>query len=301
MAASSTLPLTSPQSHAAYSQAHTHTSPIPISTRPYEKHTHTYLRTLTQTHTYIGTHESFELLEDPRAEKVDALVAALGLTKVGWIFAHPPREEGFIFSGLEVMLAAMGQLEAADGVKETPFVTVRVSLAPAEKVEGEEGKEGGPTAPSVAHFDAFQVSLQCMEMVAEGAVEPGEEPGSMHVNESFTAIVEGRAAKTVDNNFFLVNVPVGSEESKLFLSQYPKWNRLDELPDAKAMAAQLSQAGKAGWRFVDLLGDFHLLLFLAEFLDMSEMEVVCASVRDKESVPLGEGHVALIRAIAGMD
>eukprot|EP00624_Nannochloropsis_granulata_P007625 evm.model.NODE_8764_length_1514_cov_34.077278.1 len=199
------------------------------------------------------------------------------------------------------MLAGMGQLEAADGVKETPFVTVRVSLAPAEKVEGEEAKEGGPTAPSVAHFDAFQVSLQCMEMVAEGAIEPGNEPGSMCVNESFTAIVEGRAAKTIDNNFFLVNVPVGSEESKLFLPKFPKWNRLDELPDAKAMAAQLSQAGKAGWRFVDLLGDFHLLLFLAEFLEMSEMEVVCASVRDKENVPLGEGHVALIRAIAGMD
>ena len=196
------------------------------------------------------------------------------------------------------MQAAMGQLEAADGVKETPFVTVRVSLAAAEKVEGEEAKEGGPT---VAHFDAFQVSLQCMEMVAEGAVEPGDEPGAMRVNESFTAIVEGRGAKTVDNNFFLVNVPVGSEESKGFLHKFPKLNRLDELPDAKAMAAQLSQAGKAGWRFVDLLGDFHLLLFLTEFLEMSEMEVVCASVREKESVPLGEGHVALIRAIAGMD
>lgn len=256
----------------------------------------------THTHTQTGTHEGFELLEDPRAEKIDALAAALGLTKVGWIFAHPPREEGFVFSGLEIMQAAMGQLEAADGVKETPFVTVRVSLAPAEKVEGEEAKEGGATAaPTVAHFDAFQVSLQCMEMVAEGAVEPGDEPGAMRVNESFTAIVEGRGAKTVDNNFFLVNVPVGSEESKGFLHNFPKWNRLDELPDAKAMAAQLSQAGKAGWRFVDLLGDFHLLLFLTEFLEMSEMEVVCASVRDKESVPLGEGHVALIRAIAGMD
>ena len=45
------------------------------------------------------------------------------------------------------MTAAMEQLEAAQGVKETPFATVRVSLAPAE--------EGGEA--TVAHFDAFQV------------------------------------------------------------------------------------------------------------------------------------------------
>lgn len=47
--------------------------------------------------------------------------------KVGWIFAHPPREEGFLFSSAEVITAATLQLEAADGVNDTPFVTVKVS------------------------------------------------------------------------------------------------------------------------------------------------------------------------------
>lgn len=46
--------------------------------------------------------------------------------KVGWIFAHPPREEGFLFSSAEVITAATLQLEAADGVNDTPFVTVKV-------------------------------------------------------------------------------------------------------------------------------------------------------------------------------
>lgn len=50
-----------------------------------------------------GTHEGFELLEDPRAERVEELAAALRLKRVGWIFAHPPREKGFVFSGLEVL------------------------------------------------------------------------------------------------------------------------------------------------------------------------------------------------------
>lgn len=47
--------------------------------------------------------------------------------KVGWIFAHPPREEGFLFSSAEVITAATLQLEAADGINDTPFVTVKVS------------------------------------------------------------------------------------------------------------------------------------------------------------------------------
>jgi nuclear protein localization protein 4 homolog len=107
-----------------------------------------------------GTHEGFELLEDPRAERVEELAAALNMKKVGWIFAHPPREKGFVFSGLEVLTAAAEQLEAAQGVQETPFVTIRVSL---ERQEAEGGKEEGKEKEKekegemVTHFDAFQV------------------------------------------------------------------------------------------------------------------------------------------------
>lgn len=50
------------------------------------------------------------------------------LKKVGWIFAHPPREEGFLFSSAEVITAATLQLEAADGINDTPFVTVKVTV-----------------------------------------------------------------------------------------------------------------------------------------------------------------------------
>ena len=168
--------------------------------------------------------------------------------EVGWIFAHPAREEGFIFSGNEIMTAAVEQLEAAQGVKETPFATVRVSLAV------EEGE-------TVVHVDAFQVwaclrdgplstaasgppkaryhdvegsavtrgcgwggqvSKQCMEMVAEGAVSESEEPGSMQVAESYTAIVEGKSAKKVDNNFYIVNVPIGNHEAETFVTKFPR-------------------------------------------------------------------------------
>jgi nuclear protein localization family protein 4 len=116
-----------------------------------------------------GTHEGFELLEDPRAEKVEELAAALNLKKVGWIFAHPPREKGFVFSGLEVLTAATEQLEAAQGVQETPFVTIRVSLERQEEEgEGKDGEEkkaaGG--GEMVTHFDAFQVRFERKHVVS---------------------------------------------------------------------------------------------------------------------------------------
>lgn len=61
-----------------------------------------------------------------------------------------------------------------------------------------------------------------MQMAAEGAIELGQEPGSLAVSATFTAIVEGRAAKTVDNNFFLVNVPIGNCETQTLVNKFPR-------------------------------------------------------------------------------
>ena len=71
---------------------------------------------------------SFDLPDDPLKERVDALANLMHLQRVGWIFAHPPREEGFHFSGNEVITAAELQLEAANGVEATNFVTVKLTL-----------------------------------------------------------------------------------------------------------------------------------------------------------------------------
>lgn len=57
------------------------------------------------------------------------------MCKVGWIFAHPPREEGFFLSGAEVIFTAEQQLEAAGGLeKDTAFVTVKVTVNPQNEV-----------------------------------------------------------------------------------------------------------------------------------------------------------------------
>ncbi len=150
------------------------------------------------------------MLEDEDEEIVEELAHYLGLLKIGWIFAHPPREEGYIFSSAEVLTAAELQLEAAQGLeKNTPFVTVKVTV-------DTEGK---------THFEAFQVSKQAMEMTAEGALYVGENPGHCYINDQFTAIVEGGLAKEVDNNFFLVTVPIEQHDSTRFVSMFPQKNR----------------------------------------------------------------------------
>lgn len=71
--------------------------------------------------------EGFEQLDDPQEQVVEQIAQMCGLQKVGWIFGHPPRETGYVLSSSEVIMASELQLEAAGGIEETPFVTVKVT------------------------------------------------------------------------------------------------------------------------------------------------------------------------------
>jgi nuclear protein localization protein 4 homolog len=237
------------------------------------------------------TAEGFEQLEDPLQEKVDALASMLSLEKVGWIVGGGKKEPGpgeagdYVMTAAEVIMAAELQLEAAGGVEETPFVTVKVA-------QGDAG----------VSVEAFQVSQQCMAMVAEEALEIDTNPGSCLVNETFTAVQEGKESKTVNNNFFLTVVPIVQHQSATFVSQFPKINReLDRTPSKDELKTQLSKSGSAGWTFVDLLSDFNLLIYLTQFLDINaDFPKICQSVVDRD-VPLDDGYKIIIASIAGLE
>jgi nuclear protein localization family protein 4 len=233
-----------------------------------------------------NTDTSFELEEDPLAEVVDKLAANLGLTKVGWIFAHPPREEKFHFNSAEIIEAAEQQLLAAEGISDTPFVTVKVTLDPKTNLPIAEG---------------FQVSKQAMEMAAEGAltIHPVH-PGSCGVKDTFTAYVEHKPTKEIENDFFLINLPIAGYESETFLSDFPRLNRMGNMQSREDLKKQLNRAGKQGWTFEALLADFQLLLFLTQFLDANhDLPMICKSILDK-AIPLDEGHMLIIRSLAGL-
>jgi len=231
--------------------------------------------------------EGFHLLDDDKEDQVEQLASLLGLQRVGWIFGHPPRAKGFSFSAHEIILAAEFQLHAADGVNKTPFVTIKVTLNDQGHVE----------------VDAFQVSQQCMEMVAEEALEVGDNRGFLVVNDTFTAIQEGKAAKELAPEFFLTTVPIIQHQSQVFVSTFPRVNRdMDELsPSKDALKKQLSKSGKSGWTFCDLLADFNLLIFLCDFMDLAtDMPKICESIVNRE-VLLNDGYKLIIAGLAGMD
>eukprot|EP00560_Eucampia_antarctica_P006347 CAMPEP_0197825444 /NCGR_PEP_ID=MMETSP1437-20131217/2527_1 /TAXON_ID=49252 ORGANISM="Eucampia antarctica, Strain CCMP1452" /NCGR_SAMPLE_ID=MMETSP1437 /ASSEMBLY_ACC=CAM_ASM_001096 /LENGTH=479 /DNA_ID=CAMNT_0043425443 /DNA_START=155 /DNA_END=1594 /DNA_ORIENTATION=+ len=232
------------------------------------------------------TPEGFIQKDDPMEENVEKIAQMIGLQRVGWILGHPPRVKGFQMSAAEVIMAAELQIEAADGVEPTPFVTVKATL-------GDDGN---------VSFEAFQVSRQCMEMVAEGAISVGENPGFCAVSDTFTAIQEGKESKTVENNFFLTVVPIVQHSSEKFVSQFPKPNRdHDARQQTNAeMKNQLSKSGSAGWTFMDLLSDFNLLIYLSKFLDPSDIAEICGSVSDRD-IPLKNGHKIIIAGLAGLD
>mmetsp|Transcript_31942 Transcript_31942/g.37233 ORF Transcript_31942/g.37233 Transcript_31942/m.37233 type:complete len:499 (+) Transcript_31942:146-1642(+) len=230
--------------------------------------------------------EGFIVLDDPMEETVDNLANMLGLQKVGWIFGHPPREKGFQMSAAEIIMAAELQLESAGGLEPTPFVTVKVTV-------GDDGN---------VSFEAFQVSKQCMEMVAEEALTIGENPGFCYVKDTFTAIQEGKGSKTVENNFFLTVVPIVQHSSETFVSQFPKANRDHDSRHQThdEMKNQLSKSGTAGWKFEDLLADFNLLIYLCKFLDVqTDVAKICQSIVN--GVPLEEGYKLIIASMAGLD
>ncbi len=111
-------------------------------------------------------------------------------------------------------------------------------------------------------------------------------------------------------------VPIGSFES-IFISTFPRMNRPELTPGLEHLRRQLSKsdpsslsplsidssvhrAGSEGWSMKQLLTDFHLLLFLSHFMDMTQdIPRLCESLTDLDR-GLDEGYEILIRSLAEM-
>lgn len=246
-----------------------------------------------------GAAEGFVQLDDPYEESVNLIASYLGWKKIGWIYGCEPRESGYVMSSAEIIMAAEYQLEAANGVYETPFVTVKVSPTSLNN----NGTIINTPVQQVT-VEAFQVSQQCMKMVAEEALEVnGDDLKFCQVNETFTAIQEGKGSKTIDNNFFITVVPIIQHTSDIMIADFPNMNRDidDRTPSNHELKIQLSKSGTAGWTFIDRLSDFNLLIYISQFLDVKEdISKICKSITDK-NISLDDGYKILIKSIAGLE
>ncbi|GJP55955.1 hypothetical protein CLOM_g14993 [Closterium sp. NIES-68] len=194
----------------------------------------------------------------------------------------------------------------------------------------EEGEGGGDV-----HFEAFQLSDQCLKLYREGwfagdgrdegegaeggkqdpGAGGGRDKGKGKVGEKEgkgknaeekeeeddpkvsrmrkQVVVAGRDTYEVDNDFFLMPVKIVDHQGPLSTS-FPVENRII-LPTQNDLKQHLERSRSKAW--ADRLADFHLLLYLSNFLDAStDMPMLAQAVRTKE--PISEGHQLIIEHLA---
>ncbi len=263
-----------------------------------------------------GTPDSLVLHRGTEEEEcADAVATAFGWTKVGWIFTQSTKEREFICSAEEI--CQMAAIQSEMGPK---AVTALVAMFPPEQ-EGE--------APEV-HFEAFQVSAQCVKLWEEGWFKVnstylstdgnttnGASGSGSGANASTTTtepsatipvqnpkdpsdkspiIVAGKDVGEVDADYFLVPVPIKDHQGPVG-STFPIENRF--LPQGSAELKSHLQRSSAR-PYAERLSDFHLLLYVGKQpgLGGEDVAALVTAVANKEPVP--EGYKIIIESIAGL-
>lgn len=229
-----------------------------------------------------GMEDNLILMRDAEEEKrVDAIALGLGMRRVGFIFSQTVTQDKkeYTLSNVEVLLAA--QLHAETELKE--WVTAVVKL--------EINEDGGADV----HFEAFQMSDMCVRLFREGWFEteigPQDDPKLSKMKKE--VVVGVKDLKEVDNDFFLVVVKILDHQGPLSCT-FPIENRNVETT-IRALKTHMDRARSLP--FVKRISDFHLLLFVARFLDVgSDVPALAECVRLQSNVP--EGYELLIDSMA---
>ncbi|EHB08021.1 Nuclear protein localization protein 4-like protein [Heterocephalus glaber] len=235
----------------------------------------------------IGTQNSLELLEDPKAEVVDEIAAKLGLRKVGWIFTdlisedtrkgtvrYSQNKDTYFLCSEECITAGDFQNKhpnicrlSSDGHFGSKFVTAVAT--------------GGPD--NQVHFEGFQVSSQCMALVRDECLLPckdapelgyaKESSSEQYVPDVFHKDIDKsgneitQLARPLPVVYLIIDITTTFPKDPVYtfsISQNPfpieNWDVLGETQDFHSLATYLSQ--NTSFVFLDTISDFHLLLFL---------------------------------------
>ncbi|KAG5231813.1 NPL4 protein [Salix suchowensis] len=229
-----------------------------------------------------GTEDILMLLRDSDEEKlVEAIAAGLGMRRVGFIFTQSITQDNkdYTLSNREVLQAA--ELHAESGLKEWVTAVVKLDV----------NEDGGADV----HFEAFQMSDMCIRLFKEGwfETEIREDADPKLSIMKKDVVVGSKDVKEVDNDFFLVVVKILDHLGPLS-STFPIENRIAQV-QMRALRSHLDRAKNLP--FVKRISDFHLLLFLARFLDLnSDVPALAECVLAQTAVP--EGYQLLIESMA---
>ncbi|KAJ8748426.1 hypothetical protein K2173_003063 [Erythroxylum novogranatense] len=231
-----------------------------------------------------GLEENLMLLRDPDEEKlVDAIASGLGMRRVGFIFTQTIMQDkkDYTLSNREVLQAA--ELHAESELKEWVTAVVKLQV-------NEDGAAD-------VHFEAFQMSDMCIRLFREGwfETEIGEDDDPKLSQMKKDVVVGVKDVREVDNDFFLVVVKILDHEGPLS-SSFPVENRATEVT-MRALKNQLDRMKSLP--FVKRISDFHFLLFMARFLDLSsDVPILAECVRTQTPIP--EGYQVLMNSMASM-
>uniref|UniRef100_A0A3Q3LW01 Nuclear protein localization protein 4 homolog n=1 Tax=Mastacembelus armatus TaxID=205130 RepID=A0A3Q3LW01_9TELE len=220
-----------------------------------------------------ATQNSLELVEDPKAAAVDEIAAKLGLCKVGWIFTdllsedtrigtvhYTRNKDSHYLSAEECITAGYFQNQHAnpcrlsrDGHFGSKFVTVVAT--------------GGPD--NQVHFEGYQVSNQCMALVRDECLLPCKDAPELGYAK------ESTPEQYVPDVFYKDKDKFGNDITFLARPLPVEYLIIDDLSlyynltgryafvcpqDFHSLATYLSQCTSTA--FLDIVSDFHLLLFL---------------------------------------
>uniref|UniRef100_A0A7S0T130 MPN domain-containing protein n=1 Tax=Mantoniella antarctica TaxID=81844 RepID=A0A7S0T130_9CHLO len=230
-----------------------------------------------------GAEDTFKVMEDTLEDaRADAIAGKLGYVKVGCVFnVTTTKERAYTLSAFEVR--TMARYQAAHGDK---FVTAVVMML--------EDEDAGPQVS----FEPFQVSDQCVKLWSDGWFHdvPGEDAGMTRLVKD--VIVVDKVSKDVaevDNDRWLVPVKILDHEGPL-QAKFPVENRLHPVQTVEDLRDALRQSALP---YAARLADFHLLLFLSLHLDLSDMALIVAAV--KERGVIADGYRLIIDSIAGVE
>ncbi|KAL3696857.1 hypothetical protein R1sor_010933 [Riccia sorocarpa] len=228
-----------------------------------------------------GSEESLLLLRDAEEEKhVDAIAAGLGMRRVGFIFTQTVSQEkrDYTLSTVEIRQAAELHAESEFESWATAIVKLEVN------------EEGGADV----HFEAFQLSDQCVKLYKEGwFVEnvPDLDPKLSRMSKD--VVILGKDTRDVDNDFFLVLVKILDHEG-ILSTTFPIENRGTPL-SLQNLKTHLERTKSLP--FVKRISDFHLLLLLSNYFDLNtDVPQLTEAVRLQTPVP--DGYQLIIDSLA---
>lgn len=220
--------------------------------------------------------ESVILLPNKQEQRyVDIITSALGYQKVGCIFGQTSQDwedPEFVFTAQQLLTVAEIH---KDVPKEHPFVILSI------------GVRDGATA-----VEGFELTDQFYDLYERRYFLPPKDELFFQFKEPLW--IEAKEEKEAEVEFFIVSTALQKHQGKL-RCEFPVENRHTLQTNDFVKLLLEREPGKP---LVQLVSDFHLLLFLGPSFGESDISALCEHV--KSQTTLLEGHEFLLKTIAGL-